>query len=186
MGRTGRLFAHQWFDGCEPDIMAVAKALGSGFPVSACLATAPAAQGMVPGAHGSTYGGNPLGMAVANAAFDIISSMPQLANARERAAQLRDGLHAISRQYPDIVRDIRGKGMLIGIGLHVNNRDLVKLAREERLLIAGGGDNIVRLLPALTLTPSEAEEVLVRFRAACARAHRQSAGAAMEKQKEYS
>ena len=169
MGRTGRMFAHQWFDGCEPDIMALAKALGSGFPVSACLATSAAASGMKPGTHGSTYGGNPLAMAVANAAFDVIAGEQLLANARERSAQLRNGLQKLVQTYPQIIRDVRGKGMLVGIGLTPNNREFVVNAREEHLLLAAGGDNIVRLLPALNMSAEEASEVLTRFGATCER-----------------
>ena len=148
--------------------MAVAKALGGGFPVGACLATESAASGMVPGTHGSTFGGNPLAMAVAEATFDIISDPAFLETTSAIAAALRSGLTALAHFHPSIIREVRGKGMLIGVALHPNNRALMAAARGERLLLAGGGDNIVRLLPPLNLSAREAEEVLRRFDATCA------------------
>lgn len=167
MGRTGRLFAHQWVYGAEPDIMAVAKALGAGFPVSACLATEDAAAGMTVGTHGSTFGGNPLAMAVAIAAFDEISKEETLAVARERSEQLRTGLSDIAQRHPKVVREIRGRGLLVGVQLAVGNKDFIKLAREQNLLITGGGDNVVRLLPALTIPQEDVREVLARFERTC-------------------
>lgn len=170
MGRTGRLFAHQWIEDCEPDIMAIAKALGAGFPVSACLATAQAAVGMTVGSHGSTFGGNPLAMAVAIAAFDEISNPETLDAVNQRAEELRAGLESIAARYPRIVREIRGLGLLIGVQLAVVNRDFINLARQHRLLITGGGDNVVRLLPALNITAPEVGEVLIRFEQTCEKA----------------
>lgn len=168
MGRTGRLFAHQWHRGCEPDVMAVAKALGGGFPVGACLATEAAAAGMVPGCHGSTFGGNPLAMAVAQAAFDIIADPAFLDTVEATSGALRDGLEVLSDRYPAVIRDVRGKGMLVGVGIHPNNRAFMAAARDQRLLLAGGGDNIVRLLPPLNVSAPEVEEILRRFEATCA------------------
>src|SRR5437660_759963 len=148
MGRTGRLFAYQ-HSGVTPDIMAVAKALGGGFPVGACLATAEAAKGMIFGAHGSTFGGNPLAMAVAIAAFDEIARPDTLAHAAALAEDLSRGLRDIAGRYGDVIVDVRGKGLLIGVKLVTNNRDFMAAARDQRLLVAGGGDNCVRLLPPL-------------------------------------
>lgn len=167
MGRTGKLFAHQWFDHCEPDIMAIAKALGCGFPVGACLATTKAAQGMTFGTHGSTFGGNPLAMAVGNAAFDLIATEETLAHARAMSDAFFTRLDALAKKHPDIIVDVRGKGMLIGLKLACNNRAFMALARDQKLLVAGGGDNCVRLLPALTITPDEVEEAVRRLDAAC-------------------
>ena len=167
MGRTGRLFAHQWFEGVAPDIMAVAKALGSGFPVGACLATHDAASGMTPGTHGSTFGGNPLGMAVAIAAFDEISKPETLAHARAVSDHLRTALLALQTAYPDLVLEIRGKGLLIGLKLEPNNREFMAKAREHGLLVAGGGENCVRLLPPLILSFAEADEIVRRLDATC-------------------
>lgn len=163
MGRTGRLFAHQWFDGLAPDIMAIAKALGGGFPIGACLSTAAAAKGMTFGTHGSTFGGNPLAMAVGKAAFDEIAKDATLANAREISRHLFAGLAEIAAQFPDIVVDVRGKGLLIGVKLITNNREMMATARDHGLLVAGGGENCIRLLPPLNLTRPEADEVLARL-----------------------
>ncbi|WP_176590299.1 aspartate aminotransferase family protein [Sphingobium sp. EM0848] len=168
MGRTGQLFAHQWFDGLAPDIMAVAKALGGGFPIGACLATAQAAKGMTVGTHGSTFGGNPLAMAVGIAAFDEIAKQETLANVRAISAHLVEGLGAIVGRFPDIAVDVRGKGLLIGIKLIPHNRDMMATARDHALLVAGGGDNCIRLLPPLTMTMDEADEVLKRIEASFA------------------
>lgn len=168
MGRTGRLFAHQWFDGAAPDILATAKALGAGFPVGACLATADAARGMTVATHGSTFGGNPLAMAVANAAFDIIADEATLAGARAASERIRDGLAATAAAHPDVVADVRGKGLLIGVKMVPNNRAFIAAAREQRLLLAGCGDNCVRLLPPLNVTGAECDAIVQRFDATCA------------------
>ena len=167
MGRTGKLFAYEWAEGAAPDIMCVAKALGGGFPVGACLATAEAAKGMTVGSHGSTYGGNPLAMAVGLAAFDEIVRPETLAHVREVAGYLNQQLSGLKDRFPDVVVDIRGKGLLIGIKLVPNNRDFMALARDEKLLIAGGGDNCVRLLPSLLLTREEAREAVEKLERAC-------------------
>ncbi len=165
MGRTGRLFAHQWFDDAAPDIMAMAKALGGGFPVGACAATEEAASGMTAGAHGSTFGGNPLAMAVANEAFDLINAPGFLDQTVAAAARLRAGLEEVAARHPELVVDVRGKGMLIGVKLTGNNREFMAMAREKLLLVAGGGDNCVRLLPPLNLSEAEADEAVARFAA---------------------
>ena len=168
LGRTGRLFAHDWADGeGDPDIMCVAKALGGGFPVGACLATAEAGAGMSVGSHGSTYGGNPLAMAVGLAAVDELAKPELLAHVREVAGYFNQQLAGLKDRYPDVVLDIRGKGLLIGVKLGTPNREFMQLARDQHLLVAGGGDNCVRLLPPLTLTLDEAREAIERFERAC-------------------
>ena len=167
VGRTGKLWAHQWA-GMAPDIMAVAKALGGGFPVGACLASAEAARGMTVGVHGSTFGGNPLAMAVGLAAYDEISKPETLAHVNEVAGYLKQQLHGLKERFPEIIVDIRGKGLLIGVKLVPNNREFMALAREgQHLLVAGGGDNCVRLLPPLTLTRDEAREVISKLERTC-------------------
>jgi acetylornithine/N-succinyldiaminopimelate aminotransferase len=168
MGRTGKLFAHQWFEGVTPDIMAVAKALGGGFPVGATLATAEAAKGMVVGVHGSTFGGNPLAMAVGSAAFDLIAQEETLENVRTVSARLRAGLEALAARYPDIAVDVRGKGLLIGVRLVTSNREMMATARDHGLLVAGGGENCIRMLPSLLITAAEADEAVTRLEAAFA------------------
>jgi acetylornithine/N-succinyldiaminopimelate aminotransferase len=175
LGRTGRLFAHEWADDAAPDIMCVAKALGGGFPVGACLATRDAAKGMTVGTHGSTYGGNPLAMAVGLAAFSELVKPELLAHVREVGGYLGQQLAGLKDRFPDIVADIRGKGLLIGIQLIPNNREFMNLARDEKLLIAGGGENCVRLLPPLVLTLDEAREAVEKLERACQAARRMAA-----------
>ena len=178
MGRTGKLFAHQWFEGVEPDIMAIAKALGGGFPIGAFLATKEAAKGMVVGTHGSTFGGNPLAMAVGIAAFDEISKEETLAHARAVSAELVEQLNALKNKHSDLIVEVRGKGMLIGLKLVPNNREFMALARDHGILVAGGGENCVRLLPSLLLSSAEAAEVVKRLDAAFADARTRLAKAA--------
>ncbi|QQQ20108.1 aspartate aminotransferase family protein [Brevundimonas vitis] len=167
MGRTGKLWAHEW-GGMTPDIMAIAKALGGGFPIGACLATTEAASGMVVGVHGSTFGGNPLAMAVGLAAFNEIASAATLNNVNEVAGYLKQQLSGLKDRYPDVIVEVRGKGLLMGVKLIPNNREFMGWARDEaQLLVAGGGDNLVRILPPLNLTLDEAREVVERFEKAC-------------------
>jgi acetylornithine/N-succinyldiaminopimelate aminotransferase len=177
MGRTGKLFAYEWANDAAPDIMCVAKALGGGFPVGACLATAAAAKGMTVGVHGSTFGGNPLAMAVGKAAFDTINTPEILDNVKGVAGYFVQQLNGLKDRFPDIVVDIRGKGLLIGIKLIPNNREFMVLARDQHLLIAGGGDNCVRLLPPLNLTVQEASEAIAKLEKACEAARAQMAAA---------
>jgi acetylornithine/N-succinyldiaminopimelate aminotransferase len=167
MGRTGKLFAYEWASDAAPDIMCIAKALGGGFPVGACLATAEAAKGMTVGVHGSTFGGNPLAMAVGKAAFDTINTPEILDNVKQVAGYFTQQLNGLKDRFPDVIVDIRGKGFLIGIKLIPNNREFMVLARDEKLLVAGGGDNCVRLLPPLNLTVEEASEAIAKLEKAC-------------------
>ena len=178
LARTGKLFAYEWVDGAAPDIMAVAKALGGGFPVGACLATAEAAKGMTPGSHGSTYGGNPLAMAVGIAAVEELTKPELMDHVREVAGYFTQQLSGLKDRYPDVVVDIRGKGLLIGVKLATPNREFMQHARDEHLLIAGGGDNCVRLLPPLTLTLDEAREAIEKFERACETARSKAKAAA--------
>jgi acetylornithine/N-succinyldiaminopimelate aminotransferase len=175
VGRTGKLFAYEWAEGAAPDIMCVAKALGGGFPVGACLASAEAAKGMTVGSHGSTYGGNPLAMAVGLAAFEEIAKPETLAHVREVAGYLNQQLTGLKDRYPDVVVDIRGKGLLIGVKLVPNNRDFMALARDEKLLVAGGGDNCIRLLPPLVISLDEAREAVAKLERACEAVRRKAA-----------
>jgi acetylornithine/N-succinyldiaminopimelate aminotransferase len=175
LGRTGRLFAYDWAEGSAPDIMCVAKALGGGFPVGACLATAEAGKGMTVGTHGSTYGGNPLAMAVGLAAFSEIVKPEFLEHVREVAGYLGQQLKGLQDRYPDVIVDIRGKGLLIGIKLIPNNREFMALARDEKLLVAGGGENCVRLLPPLVLTLDDAREAIEKLERTCETARRKAA-----------
>ncbi|MCR5878692.1 aspartate aminotransferase family protein [Phenylobacterium sp. J367] len=179
LGRTGKLFAYEWADGAaNPDIMAVAKALGGGFPVGACLATIDAAKGMTPGSHGSTYGGNPLAMAVGLASVEELVKPELMEHVREVAGYFTQQLSGLKDRYPDVVVDIRGKGLLIGIKLATPNREFMQHARDEKLLIAGGGDNCVRLLPPLVISIEEASEAISKLERACETARAKAKAAA--------
>ncbi len=162
VGRTGKLFAHEWA-GITPDLMAVAKGIGGGFPLGACLATEEAAYGMKPGTHGSTYGGNPLAMAVGNAVLDVILADGFLDNVRDTALVFRQGLASLKDRYPDVIEEVRGEGLMLGIKAKVANTDLLMAMRDEHLLGVPAGDNVIRLLPPLTVTAEEARNGLARI-----------------------
>ncbi len=149
--------------------MAVAKGIGGGFPIGACLATAEAAKGMTAGVHGTTYGGNPLGMAVGNAVLDVVLADGFIENVQATALVLKQGLASIIDRFPDVVSEIRGRGLLMGIKCVVPNTSLIQALRDEHLLSVGAGDNVVRLLPPLVTTPDEAREALKRIETAVER-----------------
>jgi acetylornithine/N-succinyldiaminopimelate aminotransferase len=161
MGRTGKLFAHEWA-GITPDIMAIAKGIGGGFPLGACLATAEAASGMKTGTHGSTYGGNPLAMAVGNAVLDIMLAEGFLQHVNDVTLVFRQGLASLKDRYPDIIEDVRGEGLMIGIKAAVPSSELLQAIRGAHLLVVPAGDNVIRLLPPLVVTAEEAREGLAR------------------------
>jgi acetylornithine/N-succinyldiaminopimelate aminotransferase len=162
IGRTGKLFAHERA-GITPDIMAIAKGIGGGFPLGACLATEEAASGMVAGTHGSTYGGNPLAMACGNAVLDVVLSDGFLQHVNDIALVLRQGLASLKDRYPDVIEEIRGEGLMIGIKMKVPAADFIQALRAERMLSVMAGDNVVRLLPPLTTTAEEARLGLQRL-----------------------
>jgi acetylornithine/N-succinyldiaminopimelate aminotransferase len=157
MGRTGRLFAHQWTR-AAPDVMALAKGLGGGFPVGAVLATERAAKGMAPGTHGSTFGGNPLAMAAANAVLDVMLAPGFFEHVQRVAAALRRRLDTIAASYPKVFAEARGKGLLVGLRCVVLNGELVERLRNAGLLTVAAGENVVRLLPPLIIDESHVEE----------------------------
>ena len=165
MGRTGRLFAHE-HAGIAPDIMAAAKALGGGFPVGACLATEQAASGMTPGVHGTTYGGNPLAMAAGNAVLDIMLADGFLDDVRHKALRLKQGLHALADRFPDVFAEVRGEGLMTGLKCAVPNADVVAALFAGHMLVVPAGDNVVRILPPLTVSDDEIGEGLSRLEAA--------------------
>jgi acetylornithine/N-succinyldiaminopimelate aminotransferase len=162
MGRTGRFLAHEWA-GIAPDIAAIAKGLGAGFPVGACLATRAAASGMTVGTHGSTFGGNPLAMAVGAAVLDIILADGFLERVRRTGLRLKQKLAAVADSHPDVVEEIRGEGLMLGVKCRVPNGDVATAARGEGLLLAAAGDNVVRLLPPLIVDDGEVDEAVERL-----------------------
>ena len=166
MGRTGKLFAHEWA-GIEPDIIAVAKGIGGGFPLGACLATENAAKGMVAGTHGSTYGGNPLATAVGSAVMDVVMAPGFLDNVQKQALLLKQKLAALKDMYPTVIEDVRGSGLMIGIKCKVANTALQAEALSEKLLTIGAGDNVVRLLPPLIITEADVNEAVGKLEKAC-------------------
>ncbi|HVV42803.1 MAG TPA: aspartate aminotransferase family protein [Nitrobacter sp.] len=167
MGRTGDLFAYRRV-GVTPDVMSLAKALGGGFPIGACLATAEAASGMTPGSHGSTFGGNPLAVAAANAVLDVMLKPGFFDHVRRMSLLLKQKLASVIDRHPDVVAEVRGEGLLIGLKAVVPSGDLVNALRDEKLLTVGAGDNVVRFLPPLIVTEAEIEESVQRLERACA------------------
>jgi len=167
MGRTGDLFAYQR-SGIEPDVMALAKALGGGFPIGAVLATAEAAKGMTAGTHGSTFGGNPLAAAAGNAVLDVMLEDGFLASVKERAINLRQRLAEITDRHPTVVAEVRGEGLLVGLRALVPNVELVDALRAEGLLTVAAGDNVVRLLPPLIVSDEDITDAVGRLDRACA------------------
>jgi acetylornithine/N-succinyldiaminopimelate aminotransferase len=167
MGRTGELFAYQRL-GVTPDVMPLAKALGGGFPIGACLATADAAAGMTPGTHGSTFGGNPLAVAAANAVLDVMLKPGFFAHVQKMALLLKQKLASVVDRHPKVVSEVRGEGLLIGVKAVVSSADLVTALREQHLLTVGAGENVVRLLPPLIVTEAEIDEAVRRLDRACA------------------
>lgn len=159
MGRTGRLFAHEWA-GVTPDIMAIAKAIGGGFPLGACLAIERVANSMVPGTHGSTYGGNPLACAVGNAVLDRVLAPGFIEHADKMGQRLRWHLQQLSQRFPDLVVEVRGKGLMAGIKIVPPVREFVENLRQRKLLTVAAGDNVLRLLPPLIVTEADIEEAV--------------------------
>jgi acetylornithine/N-succinyldiaminopimelate aminotransferase len=177
VGRTGKLFAHEW-SGVTPDIMPVAKGLGGGFPLGACLATAEAAKGMTVGTHGSTFGGNPLGMAVGAAVLEVVLADGFLDHVRRMGLYLKQRLAAVVDGHPDVVAEVRGEGLLIGVRCVVPVGEVVAAMRDQDLLGIAAGDNVVRFLPPLIVTEAEIDEAMKRFDAALAALAPAKAGAA--------
>lgn len=162
MGRTGKLFHHEW-SGAAPDIMTVAKGIGGGFPLGACLATEHAASGMTVGTHGTTYGGNPLACAVGIAVMDIVTAPGFLDQVSRTAGRLRQGLEGLVAAHPKIFDSVRGEGLMLGVKCRMSNTEVVAAGYGAHLLTVPGGDNVIRILPPLNLTEDEAEEGLARL-----------------------
>jgi acetylornithine/N-succinyldiaminopimelate aminotransferase len=167
MGRTGELFAHQRTS-VTPDIMSLAKALGGGFPVGACLATSEAAKGMTAGTHGSTFGGNPLAMSAANATLDIMLAPGFFDQVKKVGLLFKQRLAEIKDRYPAVIEEVRGEGLLVGVRALVPAGELVDALRAEKMLAVAAGDNVVRLLPPLIVSDAEIGEGIARLDRACA------------------
>ncbi len=178
MGRTGDLFAYQHV-GVEPDVMSLAKALGGGFPIGAVLASAEAASGMAPGSHGSTFGGNPLAIAAANAVLDVMLEPGFFDHVRKMSLLLKQKLASVVDRYPTVLSEVRGEGLLIGVKAVVPSGDLVTALRDQKLLTVGAGDNVVRFLAPLIVSEAEIEQSVQSLERACtALAARQQKAAA--------
>src|ERR1700728_4849485 len=167
MGRTGDLFAYQR-SGVTPDIMALAKALGGGFPVGACLTTREAAKGMTPGTHGSTFGGNLLAMSAVNATLDVILAPAFFDRVKHTALLFKQRLAEIKDRYPALIAEVRGEGFLVGLRALIPAGEMVDALRSEKMITVSVGDNVVRLLPPLIINEQEIAEGISRLDRACA------------------
>lgn len=165
VGRTGKLFAYEW-SGVAPDIMAIAKGIGGGFPMGACLATDEAASGMTAGVHGTTFGGNPLAMAVGNAVLDVVLADGFLGEVSRKALLMKQGLAAVADEFPEVIEGIRGLGLMLGLKCALPNGKVNMALRDEKLLAVPAGDNVVRLLPPLIVSDEEIRDGVQRIRAA--------------------
>jgi acetylornithine/N-succinyldiaminopimelate aminotransferase len=165
MGRTGKLFAHQW-SSVTPDVMSLAKGLGGGFPIGAVVATEAVARNMRPGTHGTTFGGNPLACAAGNAVLDVVLAPGFLDSVVERAGVLRHGLEALAAEFPSVIQDIRGRGLLLGLKLAVPNTAMQAACLTEGLLTVAAGDNVLRLAPPLIVTAEDCTTAIAMIRRA--------------------
>ncbi|NBX03663.1 MAG: aspartate aminotransferase family protein, partial [Alphaproteobacteria bacterium] len=166
MGRTGTLFAYEHY-GITPDIMTIAKGIGAGFPLSACLMTDKVGQPVTPGSHGSTYGANPLAMAVGNAVLDVMEAPEFLPQVLRVGAHLQEGLEALVAKFPTLLKAVRGRGLMLGLQLQNTPLPMVEKLRENKLLTAPAEDNVIRLLPPLIITEEHADEALSIIATTC-------------------
>ena len=165
MGRTGKLFAHE-FSGVTPDIMMVAKGIGGGFPLGAVLATEDAASGMVAGTHGSTYGGNPLACAVGSKVTEIVAAPEFLADVSRKAGLFRQKLEGLVAEHPDVFEGVRGSGLMLGLKCKATNMDVLAKCYDAHLLCVPAGDNVLRILPALTIEDEDIAQAISRLETA--------------------
>ncbi|WP_299499633.1 aspartate aminotransferase family protein [uncultured Roseobacter sp.] len=165
VARTGKLFAHEW-SGITPDIMMVAKGIGGGFPIGAVLATEEAASGMTLGTHGSTYGGNPLGCAVGCAVLDHVTAPGFLDDVNRKAGLMRQKLEGLVASHPDVFETVRGSGLMLGIKCKATNADVVQAGYDQLVLTIPAADNVIRLLPPLTIEDGEIAQAIDRLDAA--------------------
>jgi acetylornithine/N-succinyldiaminopimelate aminotransferase len=166
VGRTGRLYAYEWA-GIKPDILASAKGLGGGFPIGACLTTEDVGQAMTPGTHGSTFGGNPLAMAVGNAVLDVVLAPGFLEHVAQMGLRLKQRLAGLADEHGDVIAEVRGQGLMVGLKCQVENRTLIAALRERDMLTVQASDNVVRLLPPLIVDEGEIDLACATIDAAC-------------------
>ncbi|ODS00452.1 acetylornithine aminotransferase [Methyloceanibacter superfactus] len=166
VGRTGRFYAHEWA-GITPDIMSSAKGLGGGFPVGACLTTEAVGAAMTPGTHGSTFGGNPLAMAVGNAVLDVVLEPGFLEDVAQMGLRLKQRLAGLADEHDDILEEVRGQGLMVGLKCKTENSKLIAALRERGMLTVQAGDNVVRLLPPLIVGEAEIDLACATIDAAC-------------------
>jgi acetylornithine/N-succinyldiaminopimelate aminotransferase len=172
IGRTGTFFAYERA-GVTPDIMAIAKGIGGGFPLGACLGSAEASKGMTVGTHGSTYGGNPLATSLGNAVLDVALAPGFLEHVQRIALFFKQRLAELKDKHPSVIAEIRGEGLLIGLRCGMPNGKMVDALRAEKMLVPAAGDNVIRLLPPLIVSEDELDEALTRIDRACAALERQ-------------
>ncbi len=172
-GRTGKMWAHEW-SGVMPDVMAVAKGVGGGFPMGAFLATREAAKGMVKGVHGTTFGGNPLAMAVGNACYDELSKPEFLERVNAIANHLGQALEGVKDRHPDLVVEVRGKGLLRGLKLTMDPKEIQGLLRDRKVLVGVAGDNVLRLAPPLVIDEAQVSQAIDAIDAVLAAYHAQA------------
>jgi acetylornithine/N-succinyldiaminopimelate aminotransferase len=180
VGRTGDLFAYQ-HTGVEPDIMTIAKAIGAGFPVGACLATTEASKGMTAGTHGSTFGGNPLAMACGNAVLDVVTADGFLDKVKSNALLLKQKLAELKDRHASVIAEVRGEGLLMGLRMVPPAAEMVDELRAEKMITVAAGDNVVRLLPPLVINEAEIAEAVARIDRACAKLAQNHARVAKQK-----
>ena len=166
MGRTGKMFAHEW-SGVSPDIMTIAKAIGNGFPLGACLTSKKVGDKMEFGSHGSTFGGNPLACSVGNAVLDIMTEENFFNKISQVAEKLRSELEKLPKEFPNIIETIKGRGFILGLKCKVNNQEFVEKARTNKILTVKASNNIVRLLPPINLSIEECHEAIEKLRQTC-------------------
>ena len=163
MGRTGKLFAHEWVEGAAPDILCSAKGIGGGFPFGACLTTEAVGEHMQPGSHESTYGGNPLGCAVGNAVVNIIGTDAFLEDVNRKAGLMRQKLEGLVASHPDVFESVRGSGLMLGLKCKATNSDVVAAGYRHEVITVPAADNVIRLLPPLNITDEDIAEAVSRL-----------------------
>ena len=166
IGRTGNFFAFE-SSGISPDIVPIAKGIGGGFPLGACLVSKKVSVGMTPGTHGSTFGGNPLAMSVGNAVLDVVLEKDFLKQVREKSKYFYDGLSNLKKNYPKIISEVRGVGFMLGLKLLPDNNEFLERLMDNKMLAVKASENVIRLFPPLTVEKKEIDEALNKLEKTC-------------------